>query len=83
MTPLIGRMDIWPLRLGFPDCLSLEQLAVLSRYHGARGQSRVSGTELMIIAILLAMGGTYLRRDSKTEHAAKSAASAAGEPGTA
>jgi hypothetical protein len=38
---------------------------IVSWYHGARGQRRVSGTELMIIAILLAMGGTYLWRDSK------------------
>ena len=33
----------------------------------------------MIIAILLAMGGTYLWRDSKVEHAAKRTASAVGE----
>src|SRR5882757_9379474 len=28
MTSLIGRMDIWPLRLACPNCLGLEQLAV-------------------------------------------------------
>jgi TolB-like protein/Tfp pilus assembly protein PilF len=54
---------------------------IVSWYHGARGQRRVSGTELMIIAILLAMGGTYLWRDSKIEHADQSAASAVGERG--
>src|SRR5208282_3677004 len=30
---------------------------IVAWYHGARGQRRVSGTELMIIAILLAMMG--------------------------
>ncbi len=35
----------------------------------------------MIIAILLVMGGTFLWRDSKTEHASEGAASAAGEHG--
>src|ERR1700692_4728732 len=36
-------MDIWPLRLGFPDCLSLEQLAVLSPPPSAGGNPSVSG----------------------------------------
>ena len=54
---------------------------IVSWYHGARGQRRVSGTELMIIAILLAMSGTYLWRDSKVEHAAERSASAIGEHG--
>jgi len=35
----------------------------------------VSGTELMIIAILRAMGGSYLWRDSKMEQAAARTAS--------
>jgi adenylate cyclase len=55
---------------------------IVSWYHGARGQSRVSGTELMIIAILLAIGGTLLWRDSKTERAAEGEANAVGEHGT-
>src|SRR5262249_26512925 len=50
-------------------------------YQGARGQRGVSGTELMIIAILLARGGTFLWRDSRIEHAAGSAAGGAGEHG--
>ena len=36
----------------------------LAWYHGARGQQRASGTEIMIIAILLAIGGAFLWRDS-------------------
>ena len=36
----------------------------------------------MIIAILLALGGTFLWRDTKTEHAAESAANAIGQHGT-
>jgi adenylate cyclase len=54
--------------------LGVPFVIIVSWYHGARGQRRVSGTELMIIAILLAIGGTYLWRDSKMEHAAESAA---------
>jgi adenylate cyclase len=54
--------------------LGVPVVIIVSWYHGARGQRRVSGTELMIIAILLALGGTYLWRDSKREHAAESVA---------
>jgi adenylate cyclase len=61
--------------------LGVPVVIIVAWYHGARGQRRVSGTELMIIAILLAMGGTYLWRDSKVEHAAESATSAVGERG--
>src|SRR5450755_1063341 len=55
--------------------------AILAWYHGARGQQRVSGTELMIIAILLALGGAFLWRDSKTEHAGGTEGGAAAERG--
>jgi TolB-like protein len=54
--------------------LGVPVVIIISWYHGARGLRRVSGTELMIIALLLAMGGTFLWRDSKTEHAAEGAA---------
>jgi TolB-like protein/rhodanese-related sulfurtransferase/Flp pilus assembly protein TadD len=47
--------------------LGVPVVITLSWYHGARAQRGVSGTELMIIAILLAMGGTFLWRDSGTE----------------
>jgi hypothetical protein len=58
--------------------LGVPVVIILSWYHGARGLRRVSGTELMIIAILLAIGGTFLWRDSRTEHATASASSADG-----
>jgi adenylate cyclase len=58
--------------------LGVPVVAIVSWYHGARGLRHVSGTELMIIAILLAMGGTFLWRDSKTEHAAENATIPAG-----
>jgi adenylate cyclase len=61
--------------------LGIPVVIIVSWYHGARGQRGVSGMELMIIAILLAIGGTFLWRDSTTEHASKDAASAAGEHG--
>ena len=40
----------------------------LAWFHGARGQQRVSATELMIIALLLGIGGALLWRDSNSEH---------------
>ena len=49
--------------------LGVPLVVTLAWYHGARGQQRVSGTEVMIIALLLAVGGAVLWRDSSTEHA--------------
>jgi adenylate cyclase len=56
--------------------LGVPLVIIVSWYHGARGLRRVSGTELMIIAALLAVGGVLLLRDSRTEHAAANATSA-------
>jgi TolB-like protein/Tfp pilus assembly protein PilF len=61
--------------------LGVPVVIIVSWYHGARALRRVSGAELMIITILLAIGGTVLWRDSRTEHAAESAARGAGEHG--
>jgi TolB-like protein len=47
--------------------LGVPLVVTLAWYHGARGLQRVSGTECMIIAILLALGGAFLWRDS-TNH---------------
>jgi adenylate cyclase len=52
---------------------------IVSWYHGARGLRRVSGTELMIIAILLAIGGTFLWRDTNSQHGVESTTNAVGE----
>ncbi len=50
-------------------------IITLAWYHGARGLQRVSGTECMIIAMLLALGGAFLWRDSADhEQAAQRAA---------
>jgi adenylate cyclase len=62
--------------------LGVPVVAIVSWYHGARGLRHVSGTELMIIAMLLALGGAFLWRDSRTEHAAESVPRAAGQKGT-
>jgi adenylate cyclase len=43
-------------------------VVTLAWYHGARGQQRASGTEIMIIAILLAIGGAFLWRDITQDH---------------
>jgi len=50
--------------------LGVPVVIALSWYHGARAQRGVGGTQLMIIAILLAMGGTFLWRDNKAGHVA-------------
>lgn len=44
--------------------LGVPIVVTLAWYHGARGQQRASGTEIMIIALLLALGGAFLWRDS-------------------
>src|SRR6476659_8637963 len=41
---------------------------VLAWYHGERGAQRVSGTELLILALLLAMGGGLLLRFAGASH---------------
>ena len=48
--------------------LGIPVVVTLAWYHGARGQQKVSGTEVMIIALLLAVGGAVLWRDNSTEH---------------
>lgn len=47
--------------------LGIPIVMTLAWYHGARGLQRASGTEVMIIAILLAVGGAFLWRDSERE----------------
>jgi TolB-like protein/Tfp pilus assembly protein PilF len=62
--------------------LGVPVVIIVSWYHGARAARRVSGAELMIITILLAIGGALLWRDSSTEHAVEGAANAVGEHGS-
>src|SRR4029077_6442034 len=61
--------------------LGVPVVIIVSWYHGARALRRVSGAELMIITILLAIGGAVLWRDSNTEHAVEGATNAIGERG--
>jgi TolB-like protein/Tfp pilus assembly protein PilF len=67
---LLQGMDIVAQRFGWPEqtmrlviiALSIGLLVtlVLAWYHGERGAQRVSGTELLILALLLAVGGGFL-----------------------
>jgi TolB-like protein/Flp pilus assembly protein TadD len=87
---LIQVVDIVAQRFGWPDSVEriiLIALAigffvvlVLAWYHGERGAQRVSGTELVILALLLAIGGAILWRfapGAATPLAAPTTASAA------
>ncbi len=51
-------------------------------YHGTYARQRFNATEVMIIALLLAVGGALVWRDTSTRHAAEEAA-AEGEQGAA
>jgi TolB-like protein/Tfp pilus assembly protein PilF len=72
---IIGQQFEWPesvrrgitlaLVVGF--CITL----VLAWYHGERGAQRVSGTELLIIGLVLAVGGGLLWRFSAGAHETK------------
>ena len=62
--------------------LGVPVIITLAWYHGARGLQRVSGTEIMIIAILLALGGAFLWRDS-TDHEEVPATAAVATPAPA
>jgi TolB-like protein/tetratricopeptide (TPR) repeat protein len=66
----------WPHALlrGFAALLILgiPVVVTLSWYHGTYARQRVSATEVMIIAILLAVGGTLVWRD-QTRHAGDAA----------
>src|SRR6476646_672180 len=49
---------------------------VLSWYHGERGAQRVSGTELLIIGLVLALGGGFLWRFAAASRTADNKTSA-------
>ena len=69
---LFQGVDIVAQRFGWPEYLvrfTFIALAVgffvtlvLAWYHGERGAQRVTGTELLILALLLAIGGGFLWR---------------------
>ena len=49
---------------------------VIAWYHGERGTQRVSGTELLIIGLVLAVGGGFLWRLATASHPADNKTSA-------
>ncbi|HEX3124264.1 MAG TPA: hypothetical protein VHQ21_13270, partial [Rhodanobacteraceae bacterium] len=63
---IIAQQFAWPdgVRRGITIALAIGFLValVLAWYHGERGAQRVTGTELLILALLLAIGGVVLWR---------------------
>src|SRR5436305_8090937 len=53
---------------------------VLAWYHGERGAQKVTGTELLILALLLVIGGSLLWRFAASARAANVAAHPSGAP---
>ena len=75
---LLQGIDIVASRFGWPEqtmrfviiALSVGFFAtlVLAWYHGERGAQRVTGTELLILALLLALGGGFLWQFGGSSH---------------
>src|SRR6266550_2741815 len=69
---LLQGIDIVAQRFGWPEqtmrlviialSVGLFVTLVLAWYHGERGAQRVTGTELIILALLLSLGGVFLWR---------------------
>jgi hypothetical protein len=69
---LLQGIDIIASRFGWPDaiqrtliiafCTGFFVVLVLAWYHGERGAQRATGTELLIIVMLLACGGVFVWR---------------------
>jgi TolB-like protein/Tfp pilus assembly protein PilF len=69
---LLQAIDIIAAKFGWPEaveralivalCIGLVVAVVLAWYHGERGAQRVSGTELLILALLLGIGGVIAWR---------------------
>src|SRR6266480_5147723 len=73
---LLQGIDIVAQRFGWPEqtmrfviialSVGLFVTLVLAWYHGERGAQRATGTELLILALLLAIGGGLLWRFGST-----------------
>lgn len=80
---LLQGVDIVAQRFAWPDqiekllilalAIGLLLVLVLAWYHGERGAQRVSGTEIVILALLLAIGGGLLWRFARVAQTANTA----------
>lgn len=89
---LIQVLDVVAQRFAWPD--SLERILILALaigffvvlvlawYHGEKGAQKVTGTELMILALLLAIGGGLLWRFARAPEAVPVAAQTTAAPTT-
>jgi len=87
---LIQVLDVVAQRFGWPD--QVEKLLILALavgflialvlawYHGERGAQKVSGTEIVILALLLAIGGGLLWRYERIAPSTSSSLDAAAHP---
>ena len=76
---LLQGADIVAQQFGWPDAarrgitlalaLGFFVTLVLAWYHGERGVQRISGTEMLILALLLAIGGGLLWRYARVSRA--------------
>src|SRR5690242_20735811 len=76
---LLQGIDIIAQQFGWPEgvrrgitlalVVGLFVTLVIAWYHGERGAQRVSGTELLIIGLVLAVGGGFLWRFAVAFHA--------------
>ncbi|MGH8162983.1 MAG: tetratricopeptide repeat protein, partial [Rhodanobacteraceae bacterium] len=73
---LLQGLDIVAQRFAWPDwieralilaaCIGFFVVLVLAWYHGERGAQKVSGAELLILALLLSLGGLFFWRFAVT-----------------
>jgi TolB-like protein/Flp pilus assembly protein TadD len=73
---LLQGVDIIAQRFGWPESIERALIIavaigffttlILAWYHGEKGAQRISGTELLILALLLAVGGGLMWRVTKT-----------------
>jgi TolB-like protein len=90
---LLQGVDIVAQRFGWPEsaeralivalAVGLFATLILAWYHGERGAQRVTGTELLILALLLAIGGGALWKFAAQPAPAAPAAANAANPGAA
>ena len=88
---LLQGVDIVAQRFGWPDqlekililvlAIGFLVMLVLAWYHGERGAQKVSGTEIVILALLLAIGGGLLWRFERASPVIRSPDAARRNPG--